>query len=60
VVAKRAAKLRDGLERRQNQLRDYRQAIAMCEPKEHDGGINLDEGDIAITPESALKSWRGT
>jgi len=48
------------LERRQNQLRDYRQAIDdVAKPKEHDRGINLDEGDIAITPEVALKFWRG-
>ena len=47
-----AAKLRDELERRQTQLREYRQAIDDVRSLwKTTGGINLDEGDIAITPE---------
>ncbi len=54
--AKQAAKLRDGLERRQNQLRDYRQAIDdVRNLRNTTGGINLDEGDIAITPEVGIE-----
>ena len=54
--AKQAAKLRDGLERRQNQLRDYRQAIDdVRNLRNTTRGINLDEGDIAITPEVGIE-----
>ena len=54
--AKQAAKLRDGLERRQNQLRDYRQAIDdVRNLRNTTGGIILDEGDIAITPEVGIE-----
>jgi len=54
--AKQAAKLRDELERRQNQLRDYRQAIDdVRNLRNTTGGINLDEGDIAITPEVGIE-----
>ena len=54
--AKQAAKLRDGLERRQNQLRDYRQAIDdVRNLRNTTGGINLDEGDVAITPEVGIE-----
>ena len=54
--AKQAAKLRDELERRQNQLRDYRRAIDdVRNLRNTTGGINLDEGDIAITPEVGIE-----
>ena len=54
--AKQAAKLRDELERRQNQLRDYRQAIDdVRNLRNTTGGVNLDEGDIAITPEVGIE-----
>ena len=54
--AKQAAKLRDELERRQNQLRDYRQAIDdVRNLRNTTRGINLDEGDIAITPEVGIE-----
>jgi hypothetical protein len=54
--AKQAAKLRDELERRQNQLHDYRQAIDdVRNLRNTTGGINLDEGDIAITPEVGIE-----
>src|SRR3979490_1489041 len=50
--AKQAAKLRDELERRQNQLRDYRQAIDdVRNLRNTTGGINLDEGHMPIIPE---------
>jgi hypothetical protein len=54
--AKQAAKLRDEFERRQNQLRDYRQAIDdVRNLRNTTGGINLDEGDIAITLEVGIE-----
>ena len=54
--AKQAAKLRDELERRQKQLRDYRQAIDdVRNLRNTTGGINLDEGDVAITPEVGIE-----
>ena len=54
--AKQAAKLRDELERRQNQLRDYRHAIDdVRNLRNTTRGINLDEGDIAITPEVGIE-----
>jgi hypothetical protein len=54
--AKQAEKLRDELERRQNQLRDYRQAIDdVRNLRNTTRGINLDEGDIAITPEVGIE-----
>jgi hypothetical protein len=54
--AVQAAKLRDELERRQTQLREYRQAIDDVRSlRETTGGINLDEGDIAITPELGIE-----
>jgi hypothetical protein len=54
--AKQAVKLRDELERRQNQLRDYRQAIDdVRNLRNTTGGINLDEADIAITPEVGIE-----
>src|SRR5260370_1782617 len=49
--AERAAKLRDALERRQAQLTEYQQALKDARSlKETAGGINLDDGDIGITP----------
>ena len=54
--AVRAAKLRDELERRQTQLREYRQALDDVRNQgKTTGGINLDEGDIAITPEVGIE-----
>jgi hypothetical protein len=52
-----AAKLRDELERRRNQLGGYRQAIQDARNlKAMTGGINLDDGDIAITPEAGIET----
>jgi len=54
--AVQAAKLRDELERRQTQLREYRQALDDVRNQgKTTGGINLDEGDIAITPEVGIE-----
>jgi len=54
--AEKAAKLRDELERRKAQLGRYRQAIEGARSlKAMTGGINLDEGDIGITPESGIE-----
>jgi hypothetical protein len=54
--AVQAAKLRDELERRQTQLREYRQAIDDARSlRKTTGGINLDEGEIAITPEVGIE-----
>jgi HEAT repeat protein len=54
--AVQAAKLRDELERRQTQLREYRQALDDARSlRKTTGGINLDEGDIAITPEVGIE-----
>jgi hypothetical protein len=51
-----AAKLRDELERRQTQLVGYRQAIEDVRSlKGMTGGINLDGGDIGITPEAGIE-----
>ncbi len=51
-----AAKLRDQLERRQTQLREYEQALEDVQSlKNTTGGINFDEGDIAITPEAGVE-----
>jgi len=53
--AEQAAKLHDEIERRRAQLDGYRQAIeAATSLEKTTGGINLDEGDIAITPEAAI------
>ncbi len=55
--AEQAAELRDELERRRDQLREYRQAFEDARSlKETTGGINLDEGDIGITPEAGIES----
>jgi hypothetical protein len=54
--AEQAAKLRDELERRQAQLVGYRQAIEDATSlKMMTGGINLDVGDIGITPEGGVQ-----
>jgi len=54
--AEQAAKLRDELERRRAQLREYRQALEGAQSlRETTGGINLDEGDVGITPEAGIE-----
>lgn len=54
--AAQAAQLRDELERRQTQLGEYRQAIDDARSlRETTGGINLDEGDLATTPEVGIE-----
>jgi hypothetical protein len=54
--AEQAARLRDELEYRQAQLREYRQAIEDARTlRESTGGINIDEGDIGITPEAGIE-----
>jgi hypothetical protein len=54
--AEQAAKLRDELERRQTQLREYRQAIDDARSlRKTTGGMNLDEGDVALTPEVGIE-----
>ncbi len=54
--AEQAAKLRDELERRQAQLSKYRQALEDAQSlKETTDGINLDEGDVGITPEAGIE-----
>jgi hypothetical protein len=54
--ARQAAELRDELERRQSQLREYRQALDDARSlREMTGGINLAEGDIGITPEAGIE-----
>jgi hypothetical protein len=54
--AQQAAKLRDELQRRQAQLSGFRQAIEDVRSlKTMTGGINLEEGDIGITPEAGIE-----
>jgi hypothetical protein len=54
--AEQAARLRDELERRKAQLDGYRQAIEDARSlKTTTGGINLDDGDIGITPEAGIE-----
>jgi prefoldin subunit 5 len=54
--AQQAANLRDELERRRAQLDSFRQAIEDVRSlKTMSGGINLDEGDIGITPEAGIE-----
>jgi hypothetical protein len=54
--AKQAAKLRNELERREARLREYRQAINDARSlRETAGGINLDEGDVGITPDAGIE-----
>jgi hypothetical protein len=51
-----AARLRDELEGRQTQLREYRQAIDDARSlRKTTDGINLDEGESAITPEVGIE-----
>ncbi len=51
-----AATLRDELERTQTQLFEYRQALEDARSlRKTTGGINLDEGDLAITPEVGIE-----
>ena len=59
--AEQASELRSELERRQARLQRYRQAIEDArELKTTTGGINLAQGDIAITPEDGIEilQWR--
>ena len=54
--AERAARLRDELERRRAQLSEYREAIEDARNlREMTGGINLDAGDIGITPQASIE-----
>ena len=54
--AEQAAKLRDELERRRAQLGGYRQALEDARSlRKTTGGIDLDEGDIGITPEAGIE-----
>ncbi len=54
--AKQAAKLRAQLESREAELQPYRQTIEDARSlKTMTGGINLDEGDIGITPEAGIE-----
>ena len=54
--AEEAAGLRDELEQRKAQLAGYRQAIEDAKSlKTPTGGINLEEGDIGITPEAGIE-----
>ena len=57
--AAEAAKLRDQLEHRQAELSRYQQALEDAQSlRNTTGGINLDEGDIAITPEAGIEILR--
>jgi len=57
--AEQAARLRDELERRRAQLGGYRQALEDARSlKTMTGGINLDDGDIGITPEAGIEILR--
>ena len=54
--AAEAARLRDELDRRETQLHEYRQAIDdVRDLRTTTGGVTLDEGDIAITPEVGIE-----
>ena len=54
--AEQSAKLHAELERRKTELRQYVQALEDARSlREMTGGINLDEGDIAITPEAGIE-----
>ena len=58
--AEQAAKLRDELERRRAQLSEYREALEDARSlKETTGGINLEEGDIGITPQAGIEILKG-
>jgi len=54
--AEQAAKLRDELEHRQAQLRGYQQALEDAQSlRKTTGGINLDAGDVGITPQAGIE-----
>jgi hypothetical protein len=54
--AEQAAQLRDELERRRAELDGYRQVIEDARDlKTTTGGINLDDGDLGITPEGGIE-----
>jgi hypothetical protein len=54
--ADQAAQVRDELEFRQAQLGEFRQALEDARSlRQTTGGINLGEGDLGITPESAIE-----
>jgi hypothetical protein len=54
--AAQAARLRDELEQRQAQLREYRMALDDARSlRETAGGISFDDGDIGITPEASIE-----
>ena len=54
--AAEAAKLRDQLEHREARLRGYQQALEDAQSlRNTTGGINLDEGDIGITPDTGIE-----
>jgi hypothetical protein len=54
--AEQAARLRDELEYRQAQLREYRQALDDARSlRESTGGINLVGDDFAMTPEDGIE-----
>jgi len=53
--AEQSAKLHAELERRETQLRQYRQALEDARSLRTTGGINLSEGDIAISPEAGIE-----
>jgi hypothetical protein len=54
--AEQAARLRDELERRKVELGGYRQAIEDARGlKAMTGGMNLDDGDMGITPEAGIE-----
>ena len=54
--AEQAAQLRDELERRRAQLREYGQALEDARSlRETTGGINLDEGDVGISPQAGIE-----
>ena len=54
--AEQAARLRDELEYRQAQLREYRQALDDARSlKQSTGGINLVGEDFAVTPEAGIE-----
>ena len=54
--AEQSAKLHAELERRETQLRQYRQVLEDARSlRTMTGGINLNQGDIAITPEAGIE-----
>lgn len=54
--AAEAARLRDELEGRRAQLREYQQALDDARSlKKTTGGIDFDEGDAGITPEAGIE-----